>query len=167
MISDCFRLSYLGLPQEEAFELENVQPWEHIFYILWRFISTWQQSAWENEACYREKQSGQEWEILPQFWLAKQTGMNPCHSHACPNVFVPSAETAALLINSCEQGNDMQTLSRLDFFIQQWKYLLYKTYCLHILRCHSLNEATILWKIITEGGFYEFYVHTQNWVLNN
>lgn len=83
MISDHFRLLYPSLPREVAFELENVQPWEHMLYILWRLISTFQQSAWENKAHYREKQSSQEQEILPQFWLAKQTGTNHViHMHA-------------------------------------------------------------------------------------
>lgn len=54
MISDRFRLLCLGLPREVAFELENVQPWQYIFYTLWRLISTFQQPSWENEACYRE-----------------------------------------------------------------------------------------------------------------
>lgn len=91
----------------------------------------------------------------------------PCHSHACPNLFVPRAETAARLINSCEQGNDMQTLSRLDFFMKRRKYLLYNTYCHHVLGYHSLSEAVILWKTIIEGKFYEIYVHTQSWLVNN
>lgn len=47
--------------------------------------------------------------------LACKTDRNkPCHSHACPNLFVPRAETAALLKNSWERGNGMQTLSTGD-----------------------------------------------------
>lgn len=100
--------------------------------------------------------------------LACKTDMNkPCHSHACPNLFVPRAETAALLINSCEQGNDMQMLNRLDFFTKQRKYLLYNMHCLHVLGYHSLSKAVILWKTITEGKFYEIYGHTQSWLVNN
>lgn len=102
-ISDCSRMLYLGLPQEVAFELGDAQPWEHIFYILWRLISTFQQPAWENKTCYREQPS-QEWDTST-ILACKTDKSETHHSHACPNLFVPRAETAAPLINSCEQGN--------------------------------------------------------------
>lgn len=54
MISGGVSVLYLALPQEVAFELENMQPWEPLFYIIWRLISTFQQSAWENKTYYWE-----------------------------------------------------------------------------------------------------------------
>lgn len=94
----------------------------------------------------------------------KRDRNKPCHPHACPNLFVLRAETAALLINSCEKSNDMQMLSRLDFFTKHRKYLQYNRYCLHISGYCSLSEAVTLRK--REGKVYEICVHTQGWLVN-
>lgn len=100
--------------------------------------------------------------------LACETDRNkPCHSPACPNLFVPRAETAALLINSCERGNDMQTLSTGDFCTKQRKYLWYNTHCLQVLAYHSLCEDVNLWKTIIEGKLYGNYAHTRSWLGSN
>lgn len=123
MSSDSLILLYPGLPREVAFELQNVEPWEHIFYIIWRLISTFQQSAWENKACYREQQPSQEWEILPQFWLAKQTGMNHViHLHAQTCLFPElrqqhrSAAAVSGVMTCKRQAGSISSQSKGDIF---------------------------------------------------
>lgn len=123
MSSDSLILLYPGLPREVAFELQNVEPREHIFYIIWRLISTFQQSAWENKACYREQQPSQEWEILPQLWLAKQPGMNHViHLHAQTCLFPElrqqhhSAAAVSGVMTCKRQAGSISSQSKGDIF---------------------------------------------------
>lgn len=110
-----------------------MQPWEPLFYIIWSLISTFQQSAWEKNPENNTQAENGDTSTIP---ACKTDRSKPCHSHACPNLFVPRAETAALLTNSCERGNDMQTLSTGDFFTKQRKYLWYNAHLVY----HSLCE---------------------------
>lgn len=85
----------------------------------------------------------------------KRDRNKPCHPRACPNLFVLRAETAALLINSCEKSNDMQMLSRSDFSTKHRKYCQYNRHCLHVLGYRSPSEAATL-----RGNAYDICAHT-------
>lgn len=86
MVSGGVSVLYLGLPREEAFELENVQPWEPLFYAIWRLISTISTICLGKEDLLLRITLQLGMERLPQFQLAKQTGTNhviPMHAQTC------------------------------------------------------------------------------------
>lgn len=165
MISDGVSVLDLGLPQEAAFQLETHGSPYFLFFggSLARFNNLPGKIRLTAENLRLKLRT----EILPQSWLATQTGPNHVIHMRAQTCLFPRAETAALLINSWEQGNNMQTLSTGDFFTKARKCLWYNTHCLQVLAYHSPCEAVSLWKTIIEGKFCGNYVHTQSWLGSN
>lgn len=166
IISDGVSMLYLGLPREVAFEPENVQPWEPLVYILWRFISTFQQSAWENKTYYWEQRSSWEWRYFHNSGL--QNRQEQTMSFTCmPKPVCSQSWDSSTTHKQLSASNDTQMLSTGDFFTKQRKYLWCNTHCLQVVGYHSLCDAVNLWKTIKEGKFYGNYVHSQSWLVSN
>lgn len=164
MISDGVSLLALGLPREAAFQPENHgSPY---FLFFGGSLAPFNNLPGKIRLTTANKAQAENGDpsTIPACNIDRSKA---CHSHACPNLSVPRAETAALLINSWEQGNGMQTLSTGDFFTKGRKYLWYNTHCLQALAYHSPCEAVNLWKTIIEGKFCGNYVHTQSWLGSN